>query len=62
MVIFEICDGICYSFILAHFAAHDDKDISWLHKTLLGFLGFLFPVDYGYCSMGHQRGENVGME
>ena len=25
----EICDGICYSFILAYFAAHDDKDILW---------------------------------
>ena len=29
MVIFEICDGIYYSFILAYFATHDDKDILW---------------------------------
>ena len=29
MVIFEICDGFCYSFILAYFAADDDKDILW---------------------------------
>ena len=28
-VIFEICDGICYSFILAYFAAHDEKAILW---------------------------------
>ena len=45
MVIFEICDGICYSFILAYFAAHDDKDIFWLTETLFGFLS---PVDYQY--------------
>ena len=45
MVVFEISDGICYSFILAYFAAHDDKDIFWFTKTLFGFLS---PVDYQY--------------
>ena len=29
MVIFEIYDSFWYSFILAYFAAHDDKDILW---------------------------------
>ena len=45
MVIFEICDSICYSYILAYFAAHDDKDIFWSTKKLLGFI---FQVEYEY--------------
>ena len=31
--------------ILVYFAAHDDKDILWLTKTLFGLI---FPVDYWY--------------
>ena len=33
MLIFEICGSICCSFILAYFAARDNKDIFWLTKT-----------------------------
>ena len=45
MVNLEMCDGICYSFILAYFAAHDDKDIFWLAERSFGFLS---PEDYWY--------------
>ena len=64
-MIFKICDGIWYEYILAYFAAHDDKDIFLLTKTLFGFL---FPVNYQYWYEASEMWEvwtlctNVGIE
>ena len=59
MIIFEICDGICYSFILAYFAAHDDKDIFWLTETLLDFF-LLWTTGTGIWPYEALKGEEYG--
>ena len=62
MVIFEICDTVCYLCILAYFAAHDDTD-NVIRRIFSGYLRYYLDFFFLWTtgtSMRHYRGEKYG--